>query len=39
MHNRVQEDPIRNIASDANSIDPKVPRSPMLNEHRPSHLN
>jgi hypothetical protein len=39
MQNRVQEDPIRNIASDANGIDPKVPRSHMLIEHRPSHLN
>jgi hypothetical protein len=39
MHNRAQEDPIRNIASGANSIGPKVPRSPMLIEHRPSHLN
>ncbi len=37
--NRAQEDPIRNIASGANSIGPKAPRSPMLIEHRPSHLN
>jgi hypothetical protein len=37
--NRVQEDPIRNIASSANSIGPKAPRSPMLIEHRPNHLN
>jgi hypothetical protein len=28
--NRVQEDPIRNIASGANSIGPKAPMSPML---------
>jgi hypothetical protein len=35
----VQEDPIRNIASNANSISPKAPRSPMLIKHRPSHLN
>jgi hypothetical protein len=39
MHNRVQEDPIRNIASGANSIGPEAPRSPMLIEYRPSHLN
>jgi hypothetical protein len=37
--NRAQEDPIKNIASGANSIGPKAPRSPMLIEHRPSHLN
>jgi hypothetical protein len=39
MQNRAQEDPIRDIASGANSIGPKAPRSPMLNELRPSHLN
>jgi hypothetical protein len=39
MQNRAQEDSIRNISSDANSIGPKAPRSPMLIEHRPSHLN
>jgi hypothetical protein len=39
MQNRAQEDPIRNIASGANSISPKAPKSPMLIEHRPSHLN
>jgi hypothetical protein len=39
MQNRAQEDPIRNIASGANSIGPKASRSPMLIEHRPSHLN
>jgi hypothetical protein len=39
MQNRVQEDSIRYIASGANSIDPKAHRSPMLIEHRPSHLN
>jgi hypothetical protein len=39
MHNRAQEDPIGNIASCANGIGPKAPRSPMLIEHRPSHLN
>jgi hypothetical protein len=39
MLNRAQEDPIRNIASGVNSIGPKAPRSPMLIEHRPSHLN
>jgi hypothetical protein len=37
--NQAQENPIRNIASGANSIGPKAPRSPMLIEHRPSHLN
>jgi hypothetical protein len=39
MQNRAQEDSIRNIASGANGIGPKAPRSPMLIEHRPSHLN
>jgi hypothetical protein len=39
MQNRAQEDPIRNIASSDNSIGPKAPRSPMLIEHHPSHLN
>jgi hypothetical protein len=39
MQNLAQKDPIRNIASDANSIGPKAPRSPMLIEHHPSHLN
>jgi hypothetical protein len=39
MQNRAQEDSIRNIASSANSIGPKAPRSPMLIEHHPSHLN
>jgi hypothetical protein len=39
MQNRAHEDSIRNIASGANSIGPKAPRSPMLIEHRPSHLN
>jgi hypothetical protein len=39
MQNLAQEDPIRNIASGANSIGPKVPRSPMLIKHRPNHLN
>jgi hypothetical protein len=39
MQNRAQEDPIRNIASDANSIGPKAARSPMLIEHCSSHLN
>jgi hypothetical protein len=37
--NRAQKDPIKNIASSANSIDPKVPRSHMLIEHRTSHLD
>jgi hypothetical protein len=39
MQNRAQEDPIKNIASGTNSIGPKAPRSPMLIEHCPSHLN
>jgi hypothetical protein len=39
MHNRAQEDSIRNIANGANSIGPKAPRSPMLIDHCPSHLN
>jgi hypothetical protein len=39
MQNRAQEDLIRNIASGTNSIVPKAPRSPMLIEHHPSHLN
>jgi hypothetical protein len=39
IQNRAQEDLIRNIASGANSIGPKAPRSPMLIEHHPSHLN
>jgi hypothetical protein len=39
MQNRAQEDLIRNIASGANSIGPKVAMSPMLIEHHPSHLN
>jgi hypothetical protein len=37
--NRAQEDSIRNIASGANSIGLKAPRSPKLIEHHPSHLN
>jgi hypothetical protein len=39
MQNRAQDDLIRNIVSGANSIGLKAPRSPMLIEHRPSHLN
>jgi hypothetical protein len=39
VQNRVQENSIRNITSSANSISPKMPRSPMLIKHRPSHLN
>jgi hypothetical protein len=38
MQNRAQEDPIRNIASGANSIGPKASMSLMPIEHRPSHL-
>jgi hypothetical protein len=38
MQNQAQEDLIRNIASGANRISPKVPRSSMLIEHHPSHL-
>jgi hypothetical protein len=39
MQNRAKEDPIRNIASGANSFGPKAPRSPMLIKDHPSHLN
>jgi hypothetical protein len=39
MQNRTQEELIRNIASGTNSIGPKAPRSHMLIEHHPSHLN
>jgi hypothetical protein len=39
MQNRAQENLIRNITSGTNSIGPKAPRSPMLIEHHPSHLN
>jgi hypothetical protein len=39
VQNRAQEDSIRDITHSANSISPKVPRSPMLIEHHPSHLN
>jgi hypothetical protein len=38
MQNRAQEHSIRNIASGANGISQKEPRSPMLIEHHPSHL-
>src|SRR5579883_2008901 len=34
-----QEDSICNIASSVNSFGPIAPRSPMLIEHRPGHLN
>jgi hypothetical protein len=39
MQDRSQKDSIRNIASSADSISSKVPKSPMLIEHHPSHLN
>jgi hypothetical protein len=39
MQNQAQKDSIRNIASSVDSIDIKAPRSIMLIEHRPSHLN
>jgi hypothetical protein len=39
VQNRAQEDLIRDTTSSTNSISPKVPRSPMLIEHHPSHLN
>jgi hypothetical protein len=39
VQNRAQEDSIRDIASNADGISPKVHRSPMLIEHHPSHLN
>jgi hypothetical protein len=39
VQNQAQEDSIRDIIRSANSIGPKAPRSPMLIEHHPSHLN
>jgi hypothetical protein len=39
MQNRVQEDSIRDIACNADSIGPKASMSPMLIEHHHSHLN
>jgi hypothetical protein len=39
VQNQAQEDSIRDITNSANSIGPKAPRSPMLIEHRHSHLN
>jgi hypothetical protein len=39
MQNQSQKDLFRNIASSADSISSKTPKSPMLIEHRPSHLN
>jgi hypothetical protein len=39
VQNRAQEDSIRDITSSANSISSKAPRSPMLIQHRPIHLN
>jgi hypothetical protein len=39
VQNRAQEDLIRDITSSVNSINPIVPRSSMLIEHRPNHLN
>jgi hypothetical protein len=39
MQNRAQEDSIWDIASSVDSVDLKAPRSPMLIEHHPSHLN
>jgi hypothetical protein len=39
IQNRAQEDSIRDIACNTDSIGPKAPRSPMLIEYRPSHLN
>jgi hypothetical protein len=39
MQNQAQEDSFRNIASSVDSISLKAPKSPMLIEHHPSHLN
>jgi hypothetical protein len=39
IQDRVHEDLITNIACSADSIIPKVSRSPMLIEHHPCHLN
>jgi S-methylmethionine-dependent homocysteine/selenocysteine methylase len=39
MQNRAREDSIRNITCIVDSIGSKAPRSPMLVEHHPSHLN
>jgi hypothetical protein len=39
VQNQAQKDSIGDIKSSANSIGLKVPRSPLLIEHRPSHLN
>jgi hypothetical protein len=39
IQNQAQEDSICDIASSADNIGPKTTRSPMLIEHRSSHLN
>jgi hypothetical protein len=39
VQNHAQEDSVRDVTSSANSIGPKGPRSPMLIEHHPGHLN
>jgi hypothetical protein len=39
MQDRAQKNLIRNIACSTDSINPKASRSPILIEHRPSHLN
>jgi hypothetical protein len=39
VENRAHEDSIKDIASSADSVGLKASRSPMLIEHRPSHLN
>jgi hypothetical protein len=39
MQNQVQEDSIGDIAGSADSIGPKVYRSPVLIKHYPSYLN
>src|SRR5579859_2883416 len=39
FHESSQEDSICNIASSVNSLGPISPRSPMLIEHHPGHLN
>jgi hypothetical protein len=39
MQNQALKDSIWDVASSADSVGPKAPRSPMLIEHHPSHLN
>jgi hypothetical protein len=39
IHDRAQEHSIRDITCSVDRVGPKTSRSPMLIEHRPSHLN